>query len=120
MSDSLQILQDDLWKLWSEIEMAQISMAVGILFTLAILKMSLATIDRRDFVTQLMYAVYIILVFLTLLIVVPDTMRTQSPRETQLICTIVATFIAFIRWNTKFSVKKSESTTAKPVEAKNG
>jgi len=101
MSASLQILQDDLIKLWSEIGMSQIAMAIGLLFCMVILKMKLDKVDRRDFITELMYVGYITFAFLTLLVVVPDLMRPQSSPETMLLMTVIAVFVAFIRWNSK-------------------
>jgi hypothetical protein len=85
--------------------MAHIATAVGILFCIVILKMSLQVIDRRDFITELLYVTYIMLAFLVLLIVVPDMMRPQSSPETQLLVTMCAVFAAFIRWNAKSKVE---------------
>jgi hypothetical protein len=119
MSASLQILRDDLIKLWSEIEMSQISMAVGILFCLLILKMNLRGIDRRDFISEIMYVGYVVLVFLTLLVVVPDLLRAQSTLETHLLMTVTAVFVGFIRWNTKTKIKLSNSNDTGKAGVKN-
>ena len=99
MSVSLQILQDDLLKIWSAIEMHQISLTVGLLFCLLILKMNLHQIDRRDFTTELMYTIFITFCVLTLVIVVPDSMRKNSSLGSQIILTVIASSIAFLRWN---------------------
>jgi hypothetical protein len=115
MSASLQILRDDMIKLWSEIGMSQISTAVGLVFCIVMLKLNLTKVDRRDFITELMYVCYITFSFLTLLIVVPDLMRTQSSPETMLILTVIAVFVAFIRWSTK--ERKSYATPQNDVKA---
>ena len=100
MSVSLQILRDDLIKIWSSIEMHQISMALGLMFCLIILKLSIQKIDRRDFITEIMYTIFVAFCFLTLLVVVPDTSRTRTSLASQLVVAMLGAAFGFFRWNT--------------------
>lgn len=113
MGNSLQILRDDLLKLWAEVGNVEIAMTIGIIFFLVLLKMTLNGIDPRDVITELMYVVFVTFTVLVLTIVVPDLWRPRTGMEAMLVTFVVGTFIGLLRWNIRHDQQRKATASAK-------